>query len=98
MVLFFIADLALTLAFKMGVWCVGKTYNSIAYLVTYTTQPQKPNPTAQEDGSVDCADCVIVTMTRQEYDAYDALNHSRGGVHHASSSPEEDASSSSSSK
>ena len=90
--------MALTLALKMGAWCLGKTCNGIAYLVTYKTHPPKLNPTAQEDKSEDCTDCVIVTMTRQEYDAYDALKHSHGGVHHASSSPEEDASSSSSSK
>jgi hypothetical protein len=34
MVLFFIADLALSLAFKVSTWCLGKTYDGIAYLVS----------------------------------------------------------------
>ena len=78
MVLFFIADLALTLAFKLSTWCLGKTYNGIVYLVTYNSQPPKPDE-AMSDGG-DCTDdCTddFVTMTRQEYDA---LKH-----HHASS-------------
>ena len=77
MVFFFIADLALTLAFKLSAWCLGKTYNGIVYLVTYKSHPQKSN--AYEVMSDD--DCVIITMTRQEYDALNDLPH----PHHASS-------------
>jgi len=87
MVLFFIADLALTLAFKVGTWCLGKTYNGIVYLVTYKTQPPKPDE-AMSDGGDDCTD-DFVTMTRQEYDALKhshELHHRRH--HHASSEDE----------
>jgi hypothetical protein len=68
MVLFFIADLALTLAFRLSAWCLGKTYNGIVYLVTHKPQNTTPNGS---DG--DCNDdCVVITMTmsRQEYDAF----------------------------
>ena len=34
MVFFFIADLALSIAFKVSTWCLGKTYDGIAYLVS----------------------------------------------------------------
>ena len=93
MVLFFIADLALTLAFKIGTWCLGKTYNGIVYLVTYKTTTPTPTPTptpktnAHEamNDSGDCTDdCVIITMTRQEYDALKRELHQQH--HHASSS------------
>jgi len=84
MVFFFIADLALTLAFRFSAWCLVKTYNGIAYLVTYKTQPQKSN--ACEAMSDDCTDCVIISMTRQEYDALNDLNH-----HHPNHSSSEDA-------
>ena len=97
MVLFFIADLALTLAFKVGTWCLGKTYNGIVYLVTYKTQPPKPDE-AMSDGGDDCTDdCVIITMTRQEYDA---LKHSHDlhHRHHPQSSSEDELVSSSSSE
>lgn len=65
MVLFLIADLALSLAFKLSAWCLGKTYDGIVYIVTYKSKsnvPPTPEPVS------DCtADCVIIT--RQEYDA-----------------------------
>jgi hypothetical protein len=64
MVFFFIADLALTLAYKLGVWCLGKTYNGIAYLVT-----QSPSPSPSPSHARDDDDCVVVTITRHEYDA-----------------------------
>jgi hypothetical protein len=90
MVLLFIADLAFTLAFKLGAWCLGKTYNGIAYLVTYKNQPPKTN--ARDDGIGDDVigddDCVIITMTRQEYDAlkHSSELHQHQQNHHASSS------------
>ena len=62
MVFFFIADLALTLACKFSVWCLRKTYNGIAHLVTY----RHPQP---QSHALDDDDCVVVTITRQEYDA-----------------------------
>ena len=34
MVFFFIADLALSIAFHVSTWCLGKTYDGIAYLVS----------------------------------------------------------------
>jgi hypothetical protein len=58
MVLFFIADLTLTLAFKLSAWCLGKTYNGIVYLLT---KPKSP-PNESDD------DCVIV-LSQKEYDA-----------------------------
>ena len=88
MVLFFIADLALTLAFKLGTWCLGKTYNGIVYLVTYNSQPPKPN-TRETMIDDDCTD-DFVTMTRQEYDA---LKHSHDLNHHHSHPHPHDASS-----
>ena len=62
MVLLLIADLALSLAFKLSAWCLGKTYDGIAYIVTYKSKsnvPPAPEPVS--------SDCVIIT--RQEYDA-----------------------------
>ena len=34
MVLFFIADLALSIAFKISTWCLGKTCDGILYIMT----------------------------------------------------------------
>ena len=84
MVLFFIADLALTLAFKLSAWCLGKTYNGIVYLVTYKSHPPKSNEceTMIDD---DCTD-DFVTMTRQEYDA---LKQSHELHHRVASSEDE---------
>ena len=65
MVLFLIADLALTLAFKMGAWCLGKTYNGIVYLLA-TSNPQKSNP---------CEDDCVIVLSRHEYDALNELRH-----------------------
>ena len=92
MVLFFIADLALTLAFKLSTWCLGKTYNGIVYLVTYNSKPPKPNTresVIDDDCTDDCTDdFVTMTMSRQEYDALKQshdLNHPHP---HASSEDE----------
>jgi hypothetical protein len=77
MVLFIIADLALALAFKLGAWCLGKTYDGIVYIVTYKSKPNVPEPVSPT--VTDCTDCVIIT--REEYDALVSLRHN-----HASSS------------
>ena len=34
MVFFFIAELALTMACRLGVWCLGKTCKGMVYVVT----------------------------------------------------------------
>jgi hypothetical protein len=70
MVLFFIAELALTIAFKLSAWCLGKTYDGIAHLVS-----SKPKDNACKDDDVDDAEFVIIS--RDEY---------RTLMHHASSS------------
>ena len=86
MVLFFIADLTLTLAFKLSAWCLGKTYNGIVYLLT-TSKPQKSNPSATEDNEDDC----VIVLCQHEYDA---LKHSHDLHHqHASSTSSKDSSS-----
>jgi hypothetical protein len=56
----FVADLALTLAFKVGAWCVGKTYDGVVYLVKRTSKTPPP-PHATYDISDD-DDCVLVTI------------------------------------
>jgi hypothetical protein len=85
MVLFLIADLALTLAFKLSAWCLGKTYDGIVYIVTYKSKPNvhpTPEPVSEPESNQHptvlggCTDCVIIT--RQEYLA---MHHN-----HASSS------------
>jgi hypothetical protein len=56
MVFFFIADLALSVAFKVSTWCLGKTYDGVVYLISRT---KTPPPHATYDISDD-DDCVIV--------------------------------------
>jgi hypothetical protein len=56
MVLFFIADLALSLALKATTWCLGKTYDGVVYLISRT---KTPPPHATYDINDD-DDCVIV--------------------------------------
>ena len=53
----FVADLALTLAFKVGAWCLWKTYDGVVYLIATSKTP----PPASADMSDD-DECVIVTM------------------------------------
>jgi hypothetical protein len=82
MVLFFIADLALTLAFKLGAWCLGKTCDGIAYLVT-TTMTNHHTPESNERAHADEQliledDCVIIK--RCEYEELKQLHNS----HHLS--------------
>ena len=69
MVLFFIADLALTLAFKLGAWCLGKTCDGIVYLI----KPTPTNPASNEQLILD-DDCVIIK--RCEYEELKQLHNS----------------------
>ena len=71
MVIFFIAELALTVAFKLSAWCLGKTYDGIAYLVS-----SKPTSNACNDND-DVNDTEFVVISRADY---------RSLMHHASSS------------
>ena len=64
MVLFFIAELALTFAFKLSTWCLSKTCDGITYLVTYKTTNPSPGSGIESDD-----DCEVITITRQEYAA-----------------------------
>lgn len=85
MVLFFIADLALSLVFKLSAWCLGKTYNGIVCLVTYKSHPQKSNAHEAMSDDICTDDCVIV-LSRQEYDA---LKQSHELHHRVASSEDE---------
>jgi hypothetical protein len=78
------ADLTLTVVFKLSAWCLGKTWDGIAYLIAARANPN-PNPNDTELVLDD--DCVIISR-----DEYRALKHSYN-LHHASS--EEEASTSS---
>jgi hypothetical protein len=79
MVLFLIADLAFTLAFKLSAWCLGKTYDGIVYIVTYKSKSNvHPMPEPVSPTVTDCTDCVIIT--RQEYDALVSLHHSHASL------------------
>ena len=69
MVLFFMADMAFTLAFKIGAWCLGQTYNGIVYLIATSKSP----PPRANDDAINDDNCIIVTMTRQEHDALKQL-------------------------
>ena len=73
MVLFFIADLALTIAFKVSSWCLGKTCDGIMYLVTR----RKSNKDDDDD--------EFVVVSRQEYCVLKKFH----GLHHVSASEEE---------
>jgi hypothetical protein len=88
MVLFFIADLALTLAFKLGAWCLGKTCDSIAYLVTTTkttkTTNHKPESNEHEPAQLILDDDYVI-IKRCEYEALKRLHNS----HHLSESESE---------
>jgi hypothetical protein len=74
MVIFFMADLTLTVVFKLSAWCLGKTWDGIAYLIAARTNP-KPN----DAELVLDDDCVIISR-----DEYRALKDSYN-LHHASS-------------
>ena len=60
MVIFFIAELALAVAFKLSAWCLGKTYDGIAYLVS-----SKPTSNACDDDD----DTEFVVISRVDYRA-----------------------------
>jgi len=68
------ADLTLTVVFKLSAWCLGKTWDGIAYLIAARTNP-KPN----DAELVLDDDCVIISR-----DEYRALKDSYN-LHHASS-------------
>ena len=59
MVFLFIADLALSIAFKVSTWCLGKTYDGIVYLVS---RRNKTND-ADDDGD------EFVLISRDDYRA-----------------------------
>jgi hypothetical protein len=77
MVIFFMADLTLTVVFKLSAWCLGKTWDGIAYLIA-----ARPNPKPNDAELVLDDDCVIISR-----DEYRALKDSCK-LHHASSSEE----------
>ena len=68
------AELTLTVVFKLSAWCLGKTWDGIAYLIAARTNP-KPN----DAELVLDDDCVIISR-----DEYRALKDSYN-LHHASS-------------
>ena len=65
MVLFFIAELALTVAFKLSTWCLGKTFDGIMYVVKRRSNkhidPDKDNDNDNDN------DNDFVVISRQEY-------------------------------
>ena len=63
--LFFIAELAPTLAFKLGAWCLGKMRDGIVYLV-------KPTNAALNEQLILDNDCVIIK--RFEYERLKQLH------------------------
>ena len=75
MVLFFIAELALAVAFKLSAWCLGKTYDGIAYLVSSN---------ACKDGEDDDDDAEFVIISRDEYRTL--MHHASSASASASSS------------
>jgi hypothetical protein len=79
MVLFFIAELALSIAFKLSAWCLGKTYDGIAHLVS-------SNPKVNDDN-----DAEFVIISRDEYRT---LMHHASSSSSSSSSPSSSPSSS----
>ena len=100
MVFFFIADLALSIAFNVSTWCLGKTYDGIAYLVS---RRNKTND-ADDDGD----EFVLISLRdyrcRQKRPVnHEPVNHepaSHEPVNHepASHEPESESSVSASSK
>ena len=79
--LFFIAELAPTLAFKMCAWCLGKMRDGIVYLV-------KPKTTGPKHEQLILADdCVIIK--RCEYEELKQLHQSHHQSHHLPDSESE---------
>lgn len=73
--LFFIAELAPTLAFKLGAWCLGKMRDGIVYLV-------KPTNAALNEQLILDNDCVIIK--RFEYERLKQLHMQTHNSHHLS--------------
>ena len=83
MVLLFIAELALTVAFKLSTWCLGKTCDGIMYLVKRRSNKHiDPDKDNDNDNDND-----FVVISRQEYRS---LKKSHG-LHHVSASASEEA-------
>ena len=85
MVLFFIAELALTVAFKLSTWCLGKTFDGIMYVVKRRSN-KHVDPDKDNDNDND-----FVVISRQEYRSLkksDGLHqlHQLHQLHHASAS------------
>jgi hypothetical protein len=79
--LFFIAELAPTLAFKLGAWCLGKMRDGIVYLV-------KPTNAALNEQLILDNDCVIIK--RFEYEQLKQLHpHNSHNSHQLSVSEPE---------
>lgn len=79
MVLFFIAELALTVAFKLSTWCLGKTFDGIMYIVKRRKHDDK-----RDDDNTDGDDFVVIS--HQEYCGLKKTHELY--LHHASSSEE----------
>jgi hypothetical protein len=74
--LFFMAELAPTLAFKMCAWCLGKMRDGIVYLV-------KPTNAASNEHLILDNDCVIIK--RFEYEQLKQLHlHNSHNLHQLS--------------
>lgn len=87
MVLFFIADLALSIAFKLSTWCLGKTCDGIMYIMTRhkcnDVNNNNNNNNLKGTGTNNNDDEFIV-ISRQEYRVLKKFN----GLHHVSASEE----------
>jgi hypothetical protein len=64
MVLFFIAELALTVAFKLSTWCLGKTFDGIMYVVKRRSNKRADDNDNDNDND---NDTDFVVISRQEY-------------------------------
>jgi hypothetical protein len=92
--LFFIAELAPTLAFKLCAWCLGKTRDGIVHLVT-TIATKTNNPASNERDHAHADeqlildnDCVIIK--RFEYEQLKQLHpHNSHNSHQLSVSEPE---------
>lgn len=83
MVLFFIAELTLTVAFKLSTWCLGKTFDGIMYIVKRRNHNNK-----HDDDNTDGDDFVVIP-----HKAYCGLKKNHDLYLHHTSSSEEEASS-----
>lgn len=94
MVLFFIAELALTVAFKLSTWCLGKTCDGIMYLVKRRSNkhidPDKDNDNDNDNDKDNDNDNDFVVISRQEYCSLKKSHalHQLHQLHHASASEE----------